>query len=113
LLAKEKSEYTEKKNTLIKIHEVKVDYPMKAKLLTMFTKDLNKYDVKIEEAKYNEINNEKILTLYLVADKDRKITQLVEYLTKIHEGKYKFTLEEIVFDIKTNKYFSELKVSIL
>jgi len=34
-------------------------------------------------------------------------------VTKVHEGKYKFTLEEITFDIKTNKYFSELKVSIL
>jgi hypothetical protein len=112
LLAKEKTEYTEKKNTLIKIHEVKVDYPMKAKLLTMFTKDLNKYGVNIEKAEYGE-DKEKTLTLYLVAGKDRKITQLVEYLTKIHEGKYKFTLEEIIFDDKTNKYFSELKVSIL
>lgn len=112
LLAKEKAEYTEKKNTLIKIHEVKVDYPMKAKLLTMFTKDLNKYKVKIEKAEYKE-DKEKVLTLYLVADKDRKITRLVEYLTKVHEGKYKFTLEEIIFDEKTNKYFSELKVSIL
>jgi len=113
LLAKEKKEYTDKKNTLVKIHEVKVDYPMKAKLLTMFTKDLNKYNVHIETAKYGEQNNEKTLTLSLVADKDRKITQLVEYITKIHEGKYKFSLEEITFDIETNKYFSELKVSIL
>lgn len=113
LLAKEKKEYTDKKNTLIKIHEVKVDYPMKAKLLTMFTKDLNKYGVNIEAAEYAEKNQEKMLTLHLVSDKDRKITQLVEYVTKIHEGKYKFTLEEITFDVKTNKYFSELKVSIL
>lgn len=113
LLAKEKKEYTDKKNTLVKIHEVKVDYPMKAKLLTMFTKDLNRYGVNIEAAGYAEKNQEKILTLHLVSDKDRKITQLVEYVTKVHEGKYKFTLEEITFDIKTNKYFSELKVSIL
>ena len=113
LLAKEKKEYTDKKNTLVKIHEVKVDYPMKAKLLTMFTKDLNRYGVNIEAAGYAEKNQEKILTLHLVSNKDRKITQLVEYVTKVHEGKYKFTLEEITFDIKTNKYFSELKVSIL
>ncbi|UCM99522.1 hypothetical protein LCX93_08245 [Sulfurimonas sp. SWIR-19] len=113
LLAKEKTEYSEKKNTLMKIHEVKVDYPMKAKLLTMFTKNLNKYGVKIEEAKYAEDNKTKILTFYLVANNDRKITKLVEYLTKIYEGKYKFILEEIVFDEKTNKYFSELKVRIL
>ncbi|WP_457748315.1 hypothetical protein [Sulfurimonas sp.] len=113
LLAKEKAEYTDKKNTLIKIHEVKVDYPMKAKLLTMFTKDLNKYNVHIEAAKYGEDNNKKTLTLFLVTDKDRKITRLVEYITKIYEGKYKFILEEITFDAKINKYISELKVSIL
>ena len=113
LLAKEKSEYTDKKNTLIKIHEVKVDYPMKAKLLTMFTKDLNKYGVNIEAVKYNEKDKQKTLTFSLVASKDRKITQLVEYVTKVHEGRYKFTLEEITFDPKTNMYFSELKVSIL
>ncbi|HIP15435.1 MAG TPA: hypothetical protein EYG74_08100 [Sulfurimonas autotrophica] len=113
LLTREKTEYTEKRNTLMKIHEVKVDYPMKAKLLTMFTKDLNKYGVKIEEVAYTEDSANKVLTFSLVANKDRKITQLVEYLTKAYEGKYKFTLEEITFDIKTNKYFSELKVSIL
>lgn len=111
LLDKEKTEYKEKKNTLIKIHEVKVDYPMKAKLLTMFTKDLNKYDVKIEEVSYAD--KEKMLTLSLVATKDRKITRLVEHLTKVYEGKYKFSLEKITFDIKSNKYFSQLKVSIL
>jgi len=113
LLAKEKKEYTDKKNTLVKIHEVKVDYPMKAKLLAMFSKDLNKYAVKIEEAQYAQEKKSKILILHLVSKKDRKITQLVEHLTKIYEAKYNFTLEKITFDVKTDKYFSELKVSIL
>ncbi len=113
LLMKEQKEYTDKKNTLIKIHEVKVDYPMKAKMLTMFSKDLNKYKVQVNSVEYTQSKTEKVLTLHLVADKDRQITKLVEYLTKVYEGKYTFKVEEITFDEKTNKYFSELKVRIL
>jgi hypothetical protein len=113
LLTTEQKEYTNKKNTLVKIHEVKVDYPMKAKMLNMFSKDLNKYKVQVNSIEYNQIKAEKVLTLHLVADKDRRITKLVEYLTKVYEGTYTFKIEEITFDEKTNKYFSELKVKIL
>ncbi len=113
LLEDEKKDYTEKKNTLIKIHEVKVDYPMKAKLLAMFAKDLNRFHVNVDSINYAEPKNKKILSLHLVATKDRRITQLVEYLTTTYEGKFNFDLEEIKLDEDTNKYFSELKVSIL
>ncbi len=113
LLEEEKKDYVEKKNTLIKIHEVKVDYPMKAKLLATFTKDLNRFHVNVQSLNYSQLGNDKILSLDLVADKDRKITKLVEYLTATHEGKFNFDLEEIKFDKETNKYFSELKVKIL
>lgn len=113
LLEDEKKDYTEKKNTLIKIHEVKVDYPMKAKLLAMFAKDLNRFHVNVDSVNYSQPKSKKILSLHLVATKDRKITQLVEYLTTIYEGKFNFDLKEIKLDEDTNKYFSELKVSIL
>ena len=113
LLEDEKKDYTEKKNTLIKIHEVKVDYPMKAKLLAMFAKDLNRFRVNVDSISYTQPENKKILSMHLVATKDRKITQLVEYLTTMYEGKFNFDLKEIKLDKDTNKYFSELKVSIL
>jgi len=88
LLAQEKKEYNDKKNTLIKIHEVKVDYPMKAKLITAFTKDITKFKVKVESVSYAEDKKTgKVLTLNLVSPKDREITKLVEYLTKKQEGK--------------------------
>jgi hypothetical protein len=113
LLEEEKKDYTDKKNTLIKIHEVKVDYPMKAKLLALFTKSLNRFHVNVQSVTYAQPDNNKILSLHLVADQDRKITKLVEYLTATYEGKYNFDLKEIKFDKETNKYFSELKVKIL
>ena len=113
LLEEEKKEYIEKKNTLMKIHKVKVDYPMKAKLLATFTKELNRFHVNVQSLKYSQPGNNKILSLNLVANKDRKITQLVEYLTKTYEGKFNFDLKEIKLDKETNKYFSTLKVKIL
>ena len=113
LLKQEKEDYIEKKNTLIKIHDVKVNYPMKAKHIALLTKDLNKFDVRIEALSYSEDEDLKKFKFHLVSSKDKKTTQLVEYLTKIHNGEFKFTLEEIAYDKKTKKYFSELKVEIL
>lgn len=113
LLNKEKDEYRDKKNTLIKIHDVKANYPMKAKLLSTLTKDLNDYDVKLESLSYNENDSVKSLTLNLVAENDKKITKLVEYLTKIHQGAFKFSLNEISYKEESKKYFSALKVELL
>jgi hypothetical protein len=113
LLEKEKKDYIEKKNTLLKIHQVKVDYPMKAKLLTTLTKNLNRYNVKTEGFTYYEDKDGKHLSIHLVSSKDKRITQLLAYITKIHEGKLNFQLNKIIFDKEVKKYISELKVTIL
>ncbi|EQB40646.1 hypothetical protein M947_02225 [Sulfurimonas hongkongensis] len=115
LLKKQKDNYAEKKATLVKIHDVKVNYPMKAKLLSMFTKDLNKFRIKVDSITYkeDEDKNKKIFTLNLISKKDKKITQMVEYLTKVYEGKYDFFLRRIELKNDPNQYFSELKVVIL
>ena len=113
LLKAEKDTYSSKKNTLVKIHDVKVNYPMKAKLITTLTKDLNKYAVKIETIKYDQDENKKHFTFSLVSSKDKKVTQLLEYLTKQHDQVFKFALEDISYDKDKKLYFSELKVYIL
>ncbi len=113
LLDKEKQDYLEKKNTLIKIHKVKVDYPMKAKYIALLTKDFNRFGVRLEALSYSETEKTKEFTFNLVSSKDKKTTQLIEHLTKLHDGKLKFSLEEIAYDKETKKYFSELKVEIL
>ena len=114
LLSQEKQEYNDKKKTLIKIHEVKVDYPMKAKLIATFTKDINRFKVNVQSISYTEDDKTgKIFTLNLVSSKDRKITKLVEYLTKMYQNEYDFNLEEINFDDKLKVYQSELKVILL
>ena len=116
LVNNEKQEYVEKKNTLVKIHDVKVNYPMKAALLHKLTKDLNRYKVRLETVLYDEddkLDPTKHLKLGLVSSKDKKITDLIKYLTKTYEGKFHFSLEEISYEEDTKLYFSELKVNLL
>jgi len=113
LLTLESKEYLEKKNTLMKIHDVKVNYPMKAMLLALFTKDLNTYKVNLQNITYKQTDSSKEFTLSLNASKDKMITQLIEYLTKVHDGKFKFSLEEILYNEDEKRYVSELKVAIL
>lgn len=111
LLKKEKDDYSEKKATLIKIHDVKVNYPMKAKLIAMFTKDLNKFTIKVDSIAYDEV--EKTFTLNLLSQKDKQITQMLEHLTKTYETKYDFSLRRIELKESPERYFSELRVVIL
>ena len=113
LLRKEKQDYIEKKNTLMKIHKVKVDYPMKAKLIAELTKDLNKFGVQSEAFIYGENNNSRELDIHLVASQDSRITRLLSYITKVHEGKLNFKLQKIYYDKELKKYLSELKVKVL
>ena len=113
LLKQEEQEYTNKKNTLIKIHDVKVNYPMKAKILAKLSKDLSKFNVRMEWLSYSEEKESKEFILNLVSSNDKKITKLVEYLTKTHEKEFAFSLENIFYEEDDKKYFSELKVEIL
>ncbi len=113
MLNLEKKDYTEKKATLIKIHDVKVNYPMKAKILALLTKNVNKFGVKMESLNYIENNASKTFNLNLVSSKDRKITKLVNHLTKIYEKEFRLKLENISYDNKSKVYLSELKVNLL
>lgn len=109
----EKKEYKEKKATLIKIHDVKVNYPMKAKLLTLITEDLNRFNVHLDSLNYDEKDNTKILELNLISKKGRKITKLVKYLTDVHKKKFLFTLQKISYDKKKKVYSSQLWIHLL
>jgi hypothetical protein len=109
LMDAEKAEFDARKETLAKIRDVKVNYPMKAKALTAFTADFNKYGVNLKKITYAEDETEKAFTFYLNASKDKRITALLEYLTKAKTKNYRFILEKITYDAGTARYDSELK----
>jgi len=102
----------DKKSVLSKIHDVKVNYPMKAKRITNLTKDLNKYQVKLDEILFLEDNktNEKMFKLHLLSKKDKRITNLIEWYTKTQSSQYRFSIEKIEYDEEKKIYSSELKV---
>jgi len=102
----------DKKSVLTQIHDVKVNYPMKAKRISSLTKDLNKYKVKLDRITYHEDSdkNEKSFTLRLLSSKDKRITDLIEWYTKTKSSQYKFTIEKIEFDEEKKIYSSLLKV---
>jgi len=113
LLKEEKDSYNDKKNTLIKIHDVKVNYPMKAMIITTLMEELNKYSVNVEKINYNQNDEKKKFVLSLVSSNDKKITQLLEHLTHKYDNKFEFSLEHISYEEDKELYFSELKVNIL
>ncbi len=119
LVNNEKEEYTSKKNTLVKIHDVKVNYPMKADLLQILTKDFNTFNVNLETAFYAETEKSdkseasKEFKFGLVSSNDKKITDLIKYLTKTYGEKFHFSINEISYDIEEKLYFGELKVNLI
>jgi len=101
----------DKKSVLTQIHDIKVNYPMKAKRISSLTKDLNKYKVKLHEILYTEDNetNEKLFTLKLISKKDKPITNLIEWYTKTKSSQYRFSIQKIVYEEEEKRYYSELK----
>jgi len=109
LVNAEQEELDRQMNTLTKIHDVKVNYPMKAKLTTEFAADLNKYKVKLQKLSYHEDKNFKGFIFNMVSEKDKDITRLLEYLTSKKTSRFHFILEEIAYDEEKKHYLSEMK----
>ena len=110
LLDAENELFAERKATLIKIHEVKVNYPMKAEIMASLTRDLNQYNVGVSEINYQQDDQEQKFTLSLMAKKDKQITDLVEHLTKSKTSRFHYNIEEIAFDEDSKYYRGDLKV---
>ncbi|MDF1881884.1 hypothetical protein JHD50_11350, partial [Sulfurimonas sp. MAG313] len=101
-----------KKSVLSQIHDIKVNYPMKAKRISSLTKDLNKYKVKLNQISYseNKETHERSFMLSLLSKKDKRITNLIEWYTKTKSSQYRFSIKKIEYDEDKKIYASELKV---
>ncbi len=110
LLDSETSEFREKKDTLIKVRDVKVNYPMKGKIIAAISKDLNRFRIGVSEINYTQNENLKYFSLHLLAKKDKQITDFLKFMTKNRTQRYSYKLESISYDSEKNSYISELKV---
>ncbi len=110
LFNEEHQELLKTKQTLSSIHEIKVNYPMKAKLLAYFTNDFNRFDVFVKSISYSEHEGgSKTLSFILIAKNDKQLTDLLKYLTATHTQKYTFSMDNITFIDEDQNYNSELK----
>ncbi|HEX5623981.1 MAG TPA: hypothetical protein VFX57_06055 [Sulfuricurvum sp.] len=111
LLDEQKNAYKQKQDTLIQIHDKKVNYPMKAKIAADFTRSFNQYRVKLKSLGYSEENNSTVKTFnfMLTASKTQDITALLKHLTDTKRDRYDFDLTLISYDSNSSSYLSELK----
>ena len=93
-------------NLLKEIYKKKVNYPMKAKILTDLFKRVNEHHAKVIET--DEQNNTMVITVR--SPKDKYITELIEDISK---GKnYDVSTELIQKDDNTSYYQSAIKVGL-
>ncbi|MBN2894732.1 MAG: hypothetical protein JXK05_02435 [Campylobacterales bacterium] len=110
LYNEEHQAFLKTKQTLTSIHEVKVNYPMKAKLLSYFTNDFNRFDILLQSVSYTETEGKtKAFSFHLIAKNDKQLTDLLKYLTATHAQKYMFSMDKISFIEEEKHYNSELK----
>jgi hypothetical protein len=113
LLDEQKTAYKQKQDTLIQVHEKKVNYPMKSKIMADFTRSFNQYRIQLKTISYNEdINNTKTFTFGLTSSNTQDITALLKHLTDVKRDKYDFNLELISYNEEEKSYLSELKAVI-
>lgn len=113
LLDEQKNAYKQKQDTLIKIHDKKVNYPMKAKIMSDFTRSFNQYRVQLQTISYAEdLNNTKTFTFGLTSSTTQDITALLKHLTDTKRDQYNFHLKLISYDEDQKSYLSELKAVI-
>lgn len=112
LLDEQKTAYKQKQDTLVQVHEKKVDYPMKAKIMADFTRSFNQYRVQLKTIAYNEDNSTKTFTFGLTSTKTQDITALLKHLTDSKRNQYDFNLEMISYNEEEKSYLSELKAVI-
>ncbi|WP_200764100.1 hypothetical protein [Nitrosophilus alvini] len=108
-IAKEEEEYKKRLSILEAIYEKKVNYPMKAKILTELSQDLNRFRVKITEVE----NKENSFALNVLATDEKRITNLIKHISNKKGERFKVSTEEIKKDEKKeNRYISTIKVDI-
>lgn len=109
LLDEQQTAYKQKQDTLIQVHEKKVNYPMKAKILSDFTRSFNQYHVQLKTASYYETNESKTFAFGLTSSTTQNTTALVKHLTETKQDHYTFYLDLISYDENEKSYLSELK----
>jgi len=110
-IATSKNQLLIKKQSLKKIHDKKVNYPMKGLIVADLTDLISKYRVKISEINYNEKTRQKFF-FHLQSSDEKDITKLIETFTNQKANKYLFETEKISLNQARTGYKSILEVTL-
>jgi hypothetical protein len=101
--------YSGKTKTLTSIYDKKVNYRLKSETFYKIAEDLNKFNVHIDQM-YTKNDT---LWLSLVSSDDRKLTELIKYISDTHFNELnQIDIELIKKDPESNYYKGMLKVEL-
>jgi hypothetical protein len=101
--------YGGKTKTLSSIYREKVNYRLKSEVFYTVANELNKFDVYID----NIVTRENTILLSLVSSDDRKLTELIKYISNTHFDEIKeIDIELIEKDPGSKHYRGLLKVEL-
>ncbi len=104
-----KEKYYAKTTTLTSIYDKKVNYRLKSGLFHTIAEELSLYDVHIEKLQ----SKDNVLWLSLVSSEDRKLTELIQYISEKHFNEInQIDIELIEKDPKSDYYKGLLKVDL-
>ncbi|MDQ1325383.1 MAG: hypothetical protein QG564_507 [Campylobacterota bacterium] len=101
--------YYAKTTTLTSIYNKKVNYHLKSEIFHVIAEELNQFDVYIDKLQ----SKENTVWLSLVSSEDRKLTELIQYISESHFDEInQIDIELIQKDPKSNHYKGLLKVDL-
>jgi len=101
--------YGAKTKTLTSIYDKKVNYRLKSGILHQIADELVKFDVNIDKV----FTDNDILWVSLVSSDDRKLTELIKYISETHfDDINQIDIERIEKDPNNNYYRGVLKVDL-
>ncbi|HHD81914.1 MAG TPA: hypothetical protein ENK82_09990 [Campylobacterales bacterium] len=100
--------FEKKAKTLTAVYNKKVNYQLKSNFLYLFSKDLERFDVHLEEI-YSDQDN---FTLHLIAEDEKNITKYIKDVSKKYFNEIKMIdIKRIEYSGKDLKYRGILKVN--
>ena len=108
-IAKLSENYQAKTKTLTSIYDKKVNYRLKSGIFHTMAEELDKYGVHVEQMR----SDNDTVWLSLVSSEDRKLTELIKYISDNHFQEInQIDIELIEKDPKSNYYKGLLKVDL-
>ena len=98
------TQYNGKTKTLTAIYDKKVNYRLKSEMFYTIAKEVRKFDMNVEMIS----SKDDVLSVFLVSESDRKITELIKYISDVHFDEISQIDIKLIEKNVENSYFKGL-----